>query len=53
MPRIRKPGTGRPNSRRNARTEQLARALSSGFTEQELAQLEQAAPLLERLAQSI
>jgi DNA-binding MarR family transcriptional regulator len=41
------------NNRRNARTEQLARALSSGFTKQELAQLEQAAPLLERLAQSI
>jgi DNA-binding MarR family transcriptional regulator len=41
------------NNRRNARTEQLARALSSSFTDAELAQLEAAAPLLERLAQSI
>ena len=39
--------------RRNARTEQLARALSSGFTPAELEQLMAAAPLLERLAQSI
>ena len=39
--------------RRNARTEQLARALSSGFTRAELDQLMAAAPLLERLAQSI
>ena len=40
-------------SRRNARTEQLARALSAGFTHEELDQLSAAAPLLERLAQSI
>lgn len=39
--------------RRNARTEQLARALSSGFSRSELDQLMAAAPLLERLAQSI
>jgi DNA-binding MarR family transcriptional regulator len=39
--------------RRNARTEQLARALSTGFTPAELRQLMAAAPLLERLAQSI
>jgi DNA-binding MarR family transcriptional regulator len=40
-------------SRRNARTEQLARALANGFTPAELNQLMAAAPLLERLAQSI
>jgi DNA-binding MarR family transcriptional regulator len=39
--------------RRNARTEQLAKALSAGFTPAELGQLLAAAPLLERLAQSI
>ena len=39
--------------KRNARTEQLARALSAGFTPAELSQLMAAAPLLERLAQSI
>jgi DNA-binding MarR family transcriptional regulator len=40
-------------SRRNARTELLAQALSSGFTRAELKQLAEVAPLLERLAQSI
>ena len=40
-------------NKRNARIEQLARALSSGFTDSELQQLMAAAPLLERLAQSI
>jgi DNA-binding MarR family transcriptional regulator len=40
-------------SRRDARTEQLAQALSNGFTPTELEQLMAAAPLLERLAQSI
>src|SRR5438876_12440761 len=40
-------------NKRNARVEQLARALSSGFTDLELQQLMAAAPLLERLAQSI
>jgi DNA-binding MarR family transcriptional regulator len=39
--------------RRNARTELLARALSTGFTRAELKQLGAAAPLLERLAHSI
>jgi DNA-binding MarR family transcriptional regulator len=39
--------------KRNARTEQLAQALSSGFSSSELQQLMAAAPLLERLAQSI
>ncbi len=39
--------------KRNARAEQLARALSAGFTPAELRQLMAAAPLLERLAQSI
>ncbi len=41
------------HDRRNARTEQLARALSTGFTRVELEQLRAAAPLLERLAQRI
>jgi DNA-binding MarR family transcriptional regulator len=39
--------------KRSARTGQLAQALSAGFTPAELAQLRAAAPLLERLAQSI
>jgi DNA-binding MarR family transcriptional regulator len=39
--------------KRNARTEQLARALSTGFTASELEQLAAAAPLIERLAHSI
>src|ERR1700746_1340654 len=40
-------------NKRGARTEQLAQALSAGFTDAELRQLAAAAPLLERLAQSI
>ena len=40
-------------NRRNARTEQLAKALSGGFTRSELKQLMAVAPLIERLAQSI
>jgi DNA-binding MarR family transcriptional regulator len=40
-------------NRRNARTEQLAQALSAEFTRSELRQLMAAAPLIERLAQSI
>jgi DNA-binding MarR family transcriptional regulator len=40
-------------NRRNARTEQLAKVLSTGFTRSELKQLMAAAPLIERLAQSI
>ena len=39
--------------KRNARTQQLAQALSAGFTSSELRQLEAAAPLLERLAQCL
>jgi len=39
--------------RRSARTEQLARALSAGFTRAELRQLMAAAPLIERLAQNL
>jgi DNA-binding MarR family transcriptional regulator len=39
--------------KRNARTSLLAQALSAGFTPAELRQLMAAAPLLERLAQSI
>jgi hypothetical protein len=37
----------------NARAEQLAKALSAGFSPQELRQLMAAAPLIERLAQSL
>jgi DNA-binding MarR family transcriptional regulator len=40
-------------NKRGARTGQLAQALSAGFTPAELRQLAAAAPLLERLAQSI
>lgn len=40
-------------NKRGARTEQLAQALSCGFTGTELRQLKAATPLLERLAQSI
>jgi DNA-binding MarR family transcriptional regulator len=40
-------------SRTDARTGQLAAALAGGFTRAELKQLMAAAPLLERLAQSI
>jgi DNA-binding MarR family transcriptional regulator len=39
--------------KRDARTGQLARALSAGFTKDELNQLMAVAPLLERLAQAI
>src|SRR5215468_3228589 len=39
--------------RRNSRTEALARALRSGFSDDELEQLRAVAPLLERLAESI
>ena len=37
----------------NARAEQLAKALSSGFSPRELRRLMVAAPLIERLAQSL
>ena len=39
--------------KRDKRTQQLAQALSAGFTRDELGLLMAAAPLLERLAQSI
>ncbi|HEY5362143.1 MAG TPA: MarR family transcriptional regulator [Streptosporangiaceae bacterium] len=39
--------------RRNAGTQQLARALATGFTRSELQQLLAVTPLLERLAESI
>lgn len=41
------------NDKRNARIDRLARALSDGFAADELAQLKAAAPLIERLAQSL
>jgi DNA-binding MarR family transcriptional regulator len=40
-------------SRRDARTEQVAHAISSGFTRTEVKKLMAAGPLIERLAQSI
>ena len=40
-------------TRRNAKTERLAQALSTGFTRPELKALSAAAPLLERLAESL
>jgi DNA-binding MarR family transcriptional regulator len=39
--------------KRNARTEQLAKALAAGFTPAEIQLLAAAAPLLERLAENI
>ncbi len=47
------PGLEILRNRRTRRTEQLARALSTAFTPEELEQLAAAAPLLERLANSI
>jgi DNA-binding MarR family transcriptional regulator len=46
-------GTAALRSQRTARTQQLARALSAGFTSQELRQLMTAAPLIERLAHNL
>jgi DNA-binding MarR family transcriptional regulator len=40
-------------TRRNARTQQLARALAGEFTDAELAQLMATVPLIERLAQCL
>ncbi len=40
-------------SKRNARTETLAQAMTAGFTPSEVRQLMAAVPLIERLAQSI
>ena len=46
-------GLAAVSDKRNARIAQLARALAAGFTPAELGQLMAAAPLLERLAQSL
>lgn len=51
--RITDAGLAALRSQRTARTEQLARALSAGFTSVELQQLMTAAPLIERLAQNL
>jgi DNA-binding MarR family transcriptional regulator len=50
---IRDAGAELLRSRRNAKVQQLARALSADFTPAERDQLAAVAPLLERLAQSI
>jgi DNA-binding MarR family transcriptional regulator len=41
------------SDKRNARIAQLTRALAAGFTAEEMGQLAAAAPLIERLAESI
>lgn len=41
------------SDKRNARTQTMARALDAGFTRAELQQLAAAAPLIERLAESL
>ncbi|MCW2497465.1 MarR family transcriptional regulator [Jatrophihabitans sp.] len=46
-------GLGVLRDRRSARTEQFARALESGFTAAEIAQLGAVVPLFERLADSL
>jgi DNA-binding MarR family transcriptional regulator len=46
-------GRQRLRDKRSARTQQLAQAMQTGFTPDELKLLMDAAPLLERLAQSI
>ena len=50
---ITKPGTQVLSDKHNGRAEQLAKALSAGFSPAELRQLMVAAPLIERLAQSL
>jgi len=50
---ITKAGLDALRIRRNARVEQLAQALSTGFTRAELKHLMAAAPLIERLAQQL
>jgi DNA-binding MarR family transcriptional regulator len=47
------PGLEALRNRRDARTELLAQMLSAGFSEDELKALMAAAPLIERLAQSL
>lgn len=46
-------GSRAQRDKRSARTEQLAAALSEGFTDQELRTLEAAAPLIERLGHTL
>jgi DNA-binding MarR family transcriptional regulator len=50
---VTKPGLQILRDRRNQRTQILAEALATSFTRTELKQLAAAAPLIERLAQSI
>ena len=50
---ITKAGLDALRIRRNARSDQLAQALSTGFTRAELKHLMAAAPLIERLAQQL
>jgi DNA-binding MarR family transcriptional regulator len=50
---ITKSGTRLLSDKHNGRAEQLAKALAAGFTSSELRQLMIAAPLIERLAQSL
>jgi DNA-binding MarR family transcriptional regulator len=50
---VSRPGLALLRDRRNRRTAQLQQALSTGFSPAELEQLAAAAPLLERLANSI
>jgi DNA-binding MarR family transcriptional regulator len=50
---ITKAGVRVLGDKHNARSEQLAKALSTGFSPTELRQLMVAAPLIERLAQSL
>jgi DNA-binding MarR family transcriptional regulator len=50
---VTKAGRQRQRSKTDARTAQLAKALSTGFTAVEIHQLKAAAPLLERLAHNI
>lgn len=47
------PGRRALQDRRDATTERLAKALSADFTQEELAQLRAAAPLIQRLAENI
>jgi DNA-binding MarR family transcriptional regulator len=53
VPSVTEAGLSLLRDKRNARTEQLAKALSTGFTPAELQTLAEASPLLERLAQNI
>ncbi len=50
---ITKSGTRALSDKRNGRSEQLVKALSTGFSTAEIQQLMVAAPLIERLAQSL